>query len=74
MGEDEIVLPPNIVDSGKPGGAWEDNVNHPSNKRLLWTGRIVHVDSETMVCSVALETGGGGICFLVKNHYNIWRT
>jgi hypothetical protein len=27
--------------------------------KYLWVGRILHVDVETMVCSIALETGSG---------------
>lgn len=43
----------------KPGGSAHDNVNHPDNKRLLWTGHIISVDSENMLCTVMTDLGAG---------------
>jgi hypothetical protein len=42
------------------GGAAEVSLSHPDAYKFLWVGRILHVDTETMVCSIKLETGVGG--------------
>ena len=47
------------VDPKFPGGARAMSQESDSARSLLWVGRIVHVDVETMCCSVQLETGTG---------------
>lgn len=42
-----------------PGGARDLSSNNPDYKKYLWTGRIVHVDSETMCCSISTDSGIG---------------
>lgn len=42
-----------------PGGARQMSLDNPMAKGYLWIGRIMHVDCETMVCSVRYETGTG---------------
>lgn len=42
-----------------PGGARVMSLDGPDAHKYLWVGRIVHVDTETMVCSIRLETGVG---------------
>lgn len=42
-----------------PGGARQSSQETDFARSLLWVGRILHVDVETMVCSVQLETGTG---------------
>lgn len=46
-------------DSAFPGGAKQQTNQGKDARSHLWTGRIVHVDVETMVCSVALQSGTG---------------
>lgn len=41
------------------GGAREQSLDTSDAHKYLWVGRIIHVDVETMVCSIALETGAG---------------
>ena len=42
-----------------PGGAEQTSLNHPTAYSYLWVGRILHVDVETMVCSIQMESGTG---------------
>lgn len=39
------------------GGARDFSTSHANAKKYLWAGHIIHVDTETMVCSVSLGTG-----------------
>lgn len=41
------------------GGARAMSLDSPHARSLLWVGRVLHVDVETMVCSIALATGTG---------------
>jgi hypothetical protein len=41
------------------GGARAQSQDTDFAHSLLWMGRILHVDSETMVCSIQLESGTG---------------
>lgn len=41
------------------GGARQQSLDTADAHKYLWVGRIIHVDVETMVCSIALETGAG---------------
>lgn len=41
------------------GGAKSQSLSASDNYGMLWVGRVLHVDTETMVCSVRLETGNG---------------
>jgi len=41
------------------GGARQMSLETSDAHKYLWVGRIIHVDVETMVCSVALGTGSG---------------
>lgn len=41
------------------GGARAHSLDSPDAHSYLWAGRILHVDTEQMVCSVRLETGNG---------------
>lgn len=43
-----------------PGGPRSQSLDGPDARKYLWVGRVVHVDTETMVCSIRLETGTGG--------------
>jgi hypothetical protein len=41
-------------------GGWRQQTNDArDSKAYLWAGRIVHVDTETMVCSIRLDSGQG---------------
>lgn len=51
---------PLLVDPRHPGGVRRISLDSTEARSLLWVGRILHVDIETMVCSVQLETGGIG--------------
>lgn len=53
---------PNPVSSDHKflGGPRSQSLDGPDAKKYLWVGRVVHVDTETMVCSIRLETGTGG--------------
>lgn len=51
-----FVLPPQGL---IPGGARQSSQETDFARSLLWVGRVLHVDVETMVCSVQLETGTG---------------
>lgn len=42
------------------GGAQQKSLGTDAAHSLLWVGRILHVDTETMVCSIQIETGGIG--------------
>ena len=42
-----------------PYGAKELESSNPEFKKYLWSGRILHVDTETMCCSLALDTSVG---------------
>lgn len=42
-----------------PGGARSLSLDSKLAHSYLWVGRILHVDTETMVCSVRFETGTG---------------
>lgn len=55
-------LPPSVplFDSRKPGGARMLSTDSDQAKSYLWVGRILHVDTETMVCSIQMETGTSG--------------
>lgn len=55
MARRRVNLPvdPNIA----PGGARTMSTTHPDAKKYLWTGKILHVDPETMCCSISLSTG-----------------
>jgi hypothetical protein len=44
-----------------PGGARQLSANHPDAKKHLWSGRILHVDTETMCCSISLATAPGEV-------------
>lgn len=46
---------PNIA----PHGAYDLSANNPESKKYLWSGRILHVDTETMCCSLALDSSVG---------------
>ncbi len=52
--------PPLLIDPRYPGGARKLSLDSTEARSLLWVGRILHVDTETMVCSIQLETGGVG--------------
>lgn len=42
-----------------PGGPRMHSQEADAARSLLWVGRVLHVDVETMVCSIQLETGTG---------------
>jgi len=42
-----------------PGGASDFSTDSPDAKKYLWAGKIIHVDTETMVCSVSFDSGLG---------------
>jgi hypothetical protein len=48
-----------IPSSLHPGGPRTQSQETDASRSLLWVGRVLHVDVETMVCSVQLETGTG---------------
>lgn len=50
---------PLIPDAKALGGARQQSNDSDDAHSYLWAGRIVHVDSETMVCSVRMETSQG---------------
>jgi hypothetical protein len=41
------------------GGARAQSLSASDAYGLLWVGRVLHVDTETMVCSIRIETGTG---------------
>jgi hypothetical protein len=41
------------------GGPRSQSLDGPDARKYLWVGRVIHVDTETMVCSIRLETGVG---------------
>jgi hypothetical protein len=41
------------------GGAHQQSAGGAGAHSYLWVGIVIHVDTETMVCSVRLETGNG---------------
>ena len=41
------------------GGILDQSLNNKLSKSYLWSGRITHVDYETMVCSIRFDTGLG---------------
>lgn len=48
-----------VPDMGHPGGSRTMSQESDFARSLLWVGRVLHVDVETMVCSIQLETGTG---------------
>ena len=50
---------PSVDPSRAPGGARQLSATHPDAKKYLWAGRILHVDTETMCCSISLSTASG---------------
>lgn len=50
---------PVTPDARFPGGARSMSMESEAARSLLWVGRVVHVDVETMVCSIQLESGTG---------------
>lgn len=52
----KLILTP---DPKKPGGTKEYGTDAKDAKSYLWAGTIIHVDTETMVCSVRLDSGQG---------------
>lgn len=55
----KLDQPPPAFDPRKPGGVRRSSLDTEEARSLLWVGRILHVDTETMVCSIQLETGTG---------------
>jgi len=47
---------PLLLKPGTPGGIYQLSLSHPDAKKYLWVGYIIHVDVETMVCSVGFNT------------------
>ena len=47
------------VDPNLSGDSRKLSLDSPESRSYLWVGRILHVDTETMVCSIMLETGLG---------------
>lgn len=41
------------------GGARDGSNDGPDAKKYVWAGHVVHVDTESMVCSVRLDSGEG---------------
>jgi len=51
--------PPPVADPNLgPGGSRQQTLQSREAHSFLWTGHIVHVDVETMVCSLAVDMGG----------------
>ena len=61
MGDSRNRLPAGVGGSydGVPGGVKTLSLDSKLAHSYLWVGRILHVDTETMVCSVRFETGTG---------------
>lgn len=57
MATDPKYLPP-VADPNLPGGARQQSLQSREAHSFLWTGHIVHVDVESMVCSIAVDFGG----------------
>lgn len=53
------LLPPTTVDPTAIGGSRQQTTSSRDAHAHLWSGVIVHVDSETMVCSIRLGSGIG---------------
>ncbi len=52
--------PPILASDHKfPGGARANSQETDFAHSLLWVGRVLHVDTETMVCSIQLESATG---------------
>lgn len=49
----------NTPDPKAIGGARSHSNEGEAAHQFLWAGRVIHVDTETMVCSVAFDTGVG---------------
>lgn len=47
------------IDPRYVGGARAISTDGPGAKSYLWAGKIIHVDVETMVCSVSFDSGYG---------------
>lgn len=60
MSNDWKRPPPVSSDHKFLGGPRSQSLDGPDAHKYLWVGRVVHVDTETMVCSVRLETGTAG--------------
>lgn len=60
MGNDWNRPPPVGSDHKFLGGPRAQSLDGPDAHKYVWVGRVVHVDTETMVCSVRLETGTAG--------------
>lgn len=50
---------PSVSDRRFVGGYSEQTTSSRDAKAYLWSGTIVHVDSETMVCSIRMNSGHG---------------
>lgn len=50
---------PSVSDPRFPGGFAEQTTSSRDAKAFLWSGTIVHVDNETMVCSIRMNSGHG---------------
>lgn len=55
----KLEQPAPLLNSRRLGGARGLSLDNPEAYSYLWVGRILHVDTETMVCSIQLETGTG---------------
>lgn len=49
---------PPVADPNLPGGTRQQSLQGREAHSFLWTGHIIHVDVETMVCSLAVDMGG----------------
>ena len=51
------IFAPGTADPNLAGGSRQQSLDSAQAHSFLWTGHIVHVDIETMVCSIALDLG-----------------
>lgn len=49
--------PPPVADPNQIGGVKNQSLQSREAHSYLWTGHIIHVDIETMVCSLAIDFG-----------------
>lgn len=57
MAKDDLHITPPT--SPRPGGVRQASQEAESARSLLWAARIIHVDVESMCCSIQLESGTG---------------
>lgn len=58
MAYDRNFAPPPVGDPNLAGGIRSQSLQSREAHSFLWTGHVIHVDVETMVCSLSVDMGG----------------